>query len=157
MERFRMLARVDPESDDVALVEHAFPGRFDLDALRALGPEAMWQRVYAALRAAEPGPVGDHGPDAALVRRGSRYYMHDVRIGKRYAPARIYAGEVAMFVARGHAWHAERWRPFLQRPPEVHEFDLQANAGKSDPHDAMMREKNVALMAGELNRLLGPA
>jgi FkbH-like protein len=155
LRRFGVLAYYEHDSDDVALVQYAFPGRFDEASLRAMAPEAMWQHVYEALRAGEPGEGDGDGVDAAAVRRGYKYFAWDHRLDALYSPRWVYGGEVAMLTVRGGAKMADGWKRLLAKPPEVREFDVKGTKAAPDPHSAMMAEENVALMAGELNRLLG--
>jgi amino acid adenylation domain-containing protein len=152
--RFGGLAYYGIDDDAVAVVEHVFPRRFDGARLRALPREAMWQHVYEVIRSLEP--AADEGADAAQVRRAYRRYAVDHALAVRYAPRGIHDGRAAMFVARGAASPAARWRPFFTTPPAVIAVAVRGTKAIPDPHDAMMAEENVALMAETLNRVLGP-
>jgi amino acid adenylation domain-containing protein len=155
--RFGGLAYYDPDNDDVALIGYAFPGQFDLAALRAMVPEQRWRHVYAALRAAEPGGVQDEGADGVRVRQGYRYFLADGFMGARYAPRWVYPGETTIFVGRQRSRWVDPWRPYLTREPEVHAFEFTGTPAVPSAHDALMAEVNVARMADTLNRVLGPA
>ena len=152
MARFGVLAYYMADDDDVRLIEHAFPGRFDGAELREMSPVERWQLVYGRLRA-EEGNKGDEG-DAATARRGYKYFARDHRIDALYSPPWVYPGHVTMMIVRGSSL-AHRWKPLLSRPPIVHEVDAKGNVSAPDAHNAMMSEENVKLLAPELNRLLG--
>ena len=153
--RFGVLAYYEHDDDDVALIEYAFPRRFDGRALRGLEPQARWEHVYATLKAAEPDLAAGDGVDAASVRRGFKYFALDHRMDALYAPGWVYPGAVEIFTVRGGAPLAAGWRRFLERAPRVTEFDAKGTKAAPDPHSAMMSEDNVKLMGAELNRVLG--
>lgn len=154
LRRFGVLAYYEPDRDDVALIQYAFPGRFDEAALRALPPPDRWQHVYDALRAGEPEAGEGDGQSALAVRRGYRYFAWDHRIDALYDPRRIYPGPVSMLTIRGGAAMAAGWRRLLASPAEVREFDVKGTAQTPDPHSAMMAEENVKLFAPDLDRIL---
>ncbi|APR77521.1 Peptide synthetase [Minicystis rosea] len=156
LRRFGVLAYFDHDNDDVALIDYAFPGLFDRDALRALTPDDRWQHVYATLCAAEPNAdVGD-GIDAVSVRRGYKYFAWDHCLDAAYSPRWVYPGDVTMLAVRGTSL-AAGWEKLLAQPPEVCELDIRGTRSTPDPHSAMMAEENVTLVAPELNRCLGDA
>ena len=155
MRRFGVLAYYAHDDADVSLLEYAFPGRFQADELRGMTPEARWDHVYAALKAAEPELADGDGVDAASVRRGFKYFALDHRMDATYAPRWVYPGDVEMFTVRGGTALGAGWKRFLERAPRVTEFALTGTKAAPDPHSAMMSEANVAVMAAELNRVLG--
>jgi FkbH-like protein len=157
MRRFGVLAYYEHDDDDVALIEYAFPRRFDASALRRMSPAARWAHVYAALKAAEPDLADGDGVDAAGVRRGYQYFALDHRMDALYAPTWVYPGAVEMFTVRGGTALATGWKRFLAHAPRVTEFALKGTKAAPDAHSAMMSEDNVQVMAGELNRVLARA
>ena len=157
MRRFGVLSYFDHDNDDPALVAYAFPGLFDVAALRAMPAGAMWDHVYAALKKEEPDLAEGDGVDAASVRRGFRYFAWDHELDVTYAPRGVYAGRVHLFTVRGSTAVADGWRRLLAREPVVHEFGMRGNAAAPDAHSAMMSEENVKVMAEALNRVLGEA
>jgi FkbH-like protein len=154
MRRFGVLAYYAHDDDDVALIEYAFPGRFDGHALRGMSPAARWAHVYATLKAAEPELADGDGVDAGGVRRGYQYFALDHRMDALYAPTWVYPGTVEMFTVRGGTAPGAAWRRFLARAPRVTEFAMKGTKAAPDAHSAMMSEENVSVMAGELNRVL---
>ena len=150
-----VLAYYAHDDDDVALIEYAFPRRFEASKLRGMAPEARWAHVYATLQAAEPELGDGGGVDATSVRRGFKYFALDHRMDALYAPRWVYPGTVEMFTVRGGTAAGMGWQRFFERSPRVTEFELKGTETAPDPHSAMMSEENVRTMAAELNRVLG--
>ncbi len=154
--RFGALAYWDHENDDAALVDYAFPGRFDRGSLAKMSPDAMWRAVYDALKRDLPDEVEDVEGDALAIRRGWRYFAHDHVLDASYAPIRGYSGEVHLYTIRG-AKLAATWRSICAGPLIVRELDVRPTAKIPNAHNAMMQEENVMRFAPELNRLFDEA
>ncbi|MBY0494102.1 MAG: hypothetical protein K2Y23_07785 [Cyanobacteria bacterium] len=154
MARFRLLAYIDYDNNDINLVGHAFPNRFDLTVLRQMTAEAMWEHVYRRLRDAEPNDIDVDVGSAASARRAARYFAIDHQLDALYTPTQQYGGEVTIFTPRGNRTQAEQWMPFLAVRPNICELDIKGTKEEPDPHNAMMTGENAQLIASELNRLL---
>lgn len=155
--RFQSLAYWAHEQETAALVELAFPGLIDGATLRALGPEARWERVFEALREAAPESFPDGDASGASVRRGYQALAWDHRLDAAYAPRSSYPGELHLFTVRGGAARVDGWQRLAARRVLVHELSIQGTARIKDPHNAMMQEENVALFAPLLNQVLDAA
>jgi FkbH-like protein len=154
MQRFQSLSYWDKDGDPVALVEYAFPGRFDAAALRRMRRDEVWRHVYAVLRRESPETMGNEEEDPLAIRRGFQALAWDHELDASYAPRSPYPGEVHFFGALDSGKRVAGWQRLCERPLVVQEFDIRATVRIRDPHNAMMQEENVALFAPAVDRLL---
>ncbi len=154
MQRFQSLAYWDKDSDAVALIEYAFPGRFDASTIRRMPRDELWKHVYAVLRRESPETAGNEEEDALAIRRGFQALAWDHELDASYAPREAYPGDVFFFGALDSGKRVTGWQRICERPLQVQEFDIRATVRIRDPHNALMQEENVALFAPALDRLL---